>query len=425
MSNILFLTQVLPYPLDSGAKIRQYHMIEYLGQRHEVTVVAFVRPDNTPEQVAKLTSICHVVHTVPIQRSIWRNARAFAASVLGSVPAVIARDAMAEMRALVGRLVTETCFDVVHADQISMAQYGLYAVERARRNGGQLPSLIDMHNAMYLVLERLAKSEANLVKRWLLGREARLMANYEAHVCRTYDQVLTVTAEDKEQLLALYARSEREALAARFHELPICVDPASVMPIPHVKGPPTILHLGTMFWWPNSDGVLWFAKQVLPLIWEREPETRFLIVGKDPPPVVKALAMDERIAVTGYVEDPLPYLEQADVFIVPLRAAGGMRVKILDGWQWALPIVSTTIGAEGIAIRDGENILIADEPATFAQAVLTLLVDEARNAALRRRGRVWVEERYAWPVTYQLLDNVYERLWHWQGKRKGLVNKWN
>ena len=405
MARLLFLTQVLPYPLDSGAKIRQYHMLRYLSRGHQVTLVSFVRPDNTPEQVAHLASFCAAVHTVAMLRSRWRDGRAALQGLLTGLPVVIARDEIGEMRALIRRLVAQERFDAVHADQVSMAQYGLQAMRQ-----GQLKGVVDMHNAMYLVLERLASGQHNPAKRLALRREARAMARYEARVCRAFDAALTVTREDRDFLLQLYPEAERAVLAARFVPVPICVDPSQVSPVVHRPEPPTILHLGTMFWPPNSEGVLWFARDVLPRIWDSVPAARFVVVGKDPPAEVQALTADPRIQVTGYVDDPAPYLEAADAFIVPLHAAGGMRVKILDAWLWGLPIVATPIGAEGIAVEDGEHLLIAEDAASFAQAVLRLLDDPALNQRLRLNGRAWVETTYAWQVVYQGVGELYDRL---------------
>ena len=165
-----------------------------------------------------------------------------------------------------------------------------------------------------------------------------------------------------------------------------------------------------MFWPPNVSGVLWFSREVLPRVWAQLPAARFAVVGKNPPAEVRSLAADPRIEVTGYVADPLPYLEGADAFVVPLFSGGGMRVKIVDAWLWGLPIVSTPVGAEGIEMRDGENILLAGDAAAFAAAVVRLLTDEELNRRLRVEGRRWVEEHYAWQVVYRRVDAVYERL---------------
>jgi glycosyltransferase involved in cell wall biosynthesis len=169
-----------------------------------------------------------------------------------------------------------------------------------------------------------------------------------------------------------------------------------------------VLHLGTLFWPPYVEGVLWFAKMVWPQIRSQIPHATFSVVGKNPPESVKALADGGTgIQVTGYVPDPQPYLERAGAHIVPLFSAGGMRVKIVDGWRKGLPVISTTIGAEGIRYRDGDNILIADDPDSFAAMVVRVLQDGELNQRLRLNGRRWVEEQYNWRHVYSAWDEVY------------------
>ena len=417
---ILFLTQVLPYPLDAGPKVRAYHMLRHLSARHEVTLVSFVRDDDTPAAIEHLRGICAAVHTVPIRRSLWRNLRAGIEGVATGLPVVIARDEMGEMAETLRRLTRATPFDVVHADQLSMAGYGRMAVRFSAAQGGpshgplglRPPSaVLDEHNAVYVLARRIAQGETGLLRRAFAAREANAFARYEAAMCRAYDAILTVTVEDRDRLLALCPPEDRAAQAGKFTTVPICVDPEGTPAVRHQPAAaPTILHLGTMFWPPNVAGVLWFARQVLPLIHRELPAARFVVVGKNPPAEVRGLAADPRVEVTGYVADPAPYLAAADAFVVPLHAAAGMRVKIVDGWVWGLPIVATPIGAEGIAVRDGENILIAEDAAAFAAAVLRLLTDPPLNARLRSAGRAWVEEKYAWQVAYRQVDDVYSRL---------------
>jgi glycosyltransferase involved in cell wall biosynthesis len=451
---ILFLTQVLPYPLDAGPKVRAYSMLRHLASKHAVTLVSFVRDDDTPAYVAHLREIVHDVHTVPIRRSWPANLRAAAKGLLTGLPIVIVRDESPEMSALLQRLTRETAFDLIHADQLSMAAWGQLAAQFSTRHPAPA-TLLDEHNAIYRLTERMADEAAGL-RRVIARREARAFRRYEAAMLRAYDALLAVTEEDRQLLLALFAEPERARQAAKLTVIPICVDPtqvqvATVLPIlspppqehgsaglenpalPHSRTPaisqfrnsaipqfrnsaipqfrtPAILHLGTMFWPPNVTGVLWFAREVLPLIWEQLPDARFAIVGKNPPVEVQALAADPRIEVAGYVADPLPYLQAANVFVVPLFAGGGMRVKILDAWLWGLPIVSTPIGAEGIEVHDGETILLAVDAAGFAEATLRLLTDPALNRRLRTQGRAWVETTYDWRKVYARVDAVYDRL---------------
>lgn len=409
MAQVLFLTQVLPYPLNAGPKVRAYHMLRYLGKKHQVTLVSFVRPDDTPEAVEHLEDICHAVHTVPMRRSLWRNLRAGVKGLLTGLPIVVARDEIGEMAAALRRLTREAAFDVIHADQLSMAGYGRLAACLAQPRRPR--TLLDEHNAIYLLARRMADQEPGRLRRAIMAREARAFSRYEADMCRAYHAVLTVTQEDRDHLLTLYPPDQQTRMATKFTVVPISVDPHQVSPVtPRTGGAPTVLHLGTMFWPPNVAGVLWFAREVLPLIHQQVPQARFVVVGKNPPPEVQALADDPRVEIAGYVADPTAYLATAHAFIVPLHAGGGMRVKILDAWLWGLPIVSTPIGAEGIQVRDGENILIAKDAPAFAQATLRLLTDPALRWQLRVNGRAWVEAHYAWPVVYRRVDPVYTRL---------------
>jgi glycosyltransferase involved in cell wall biosynthesis len=406
VARILFLTQVLPYPLNAGPKVRAYHMLRHLASQHDVTLISFVRPDDSADAIAHLSGICRVVHTVPMQRSTWRNLRAGGKGLLSGLPIVMVRDEIEEMQTLVRRLAASKNFDVVHADQLSMSAYGLLAAQ-----AGAIPALLDEHNAIYLLAQRMIADERNWARRAVMAREAKAFVRYEARVCQTYNAVLTVTSEDRQHLLALYPPEQRMALRDKFTVVPISVDPDEIRAIAHrPSAAPTILHVGTMFWPPNVAGVLWFAREVLPLIHRRLPEARFIVVGKAPPPEVQALGSDPRIIITGYVAELEPYLAEGDAFVVPLHAGGGMRVKILDAWLWGLPIISTPIGAEGIELREGENIVLAEDAPSFADAVTRVLNDDKLNRQLRAAGRAWVEETYAWRAVYRRVDQVYMNL---------------
>ena len=407
---ILFLTQLLPYPLFGGAKIRAYYMLRYLTQHHAVTLVSFVRDDDTKESIAHLEQFCEAVHTAPIARSRWRDGTALIQSLLTGQPAVIARDNITTMSALLQELVQKSPFDAVHADQTSMAQYGLLA--RDAHEGKRPFTLLDQHNAMYLLVKRQAGYEKGL-QRWVWRREARLFERYEAAICHEYDHVLTVTEEDKKALLSLFPSAERPQHQEKFTAVPICGAPEEHPLIDLVDEGPHIIHLGTMFWPPNIEGVLWFAQKVFPLVLRQVPDAHFTIVGKNPPPAVTALAepgspVAGHVTVTGFVADPTSFLARSRAFLSPVQAGGGMRVKIIDGWLWGIPIVSTTIGAEGIATQPGDNILLADKPEAYAAAVVRLLTDGALRKKLRGNGRYWAKQQYNWQTTYDQIGSIYE-----------------
>ncbi len=402
MARVLYLTQVLPYPLNTGARVRQYYVLRHLARTHEVTLVSFVRGDDRPEHVTHLKTMCHAVHTVPMARSRWRDGRAALKGLLTRIPIVIARDEIVPMQQTLARLLASESFDVVHADQVSMSKYGLL--------GKSARHVLDLHNAMYLVTERLAAHETNPLKRLMFQREARALARYEAELCAKYDQVTFVTDEDRKLIERQLACWKVRVPDRRFTTIPICIDPSDKQPITPVARPQRITALGVMFWPPNAEGVLWFAQEIWPRIHAQQPHLIFTVVGKNPPEYLTQLHGTNGIEVLGFVPEVEAILADTAVFVVPLRAGGGMRVKILDTWSWGLPIVSTSIGAEGIDVCDEENILIADTPDAFSAAVLRAANDTDLNQRLRRNGRRWVEEKYNWKTIYRAWDEVYARL---------------
>jgi glycosyltransferase involved in cell wall biosynthesis len=403
---ILFLTQLLPYPLTAGPKVRAYYVLRYLAQRHAVTLLTFTRPDDPPEAVAHLREFCAEVHTVPMRRSRLRDAVSLAASLLDGQSFVIRRDYVRKMAAKVDALLATGGFDAVHADQLWMAQYAL----RAKRAARPPMRVLDEHNACYLIFQRLARGERNRVKRALLRQEWRALARYEARACGAFDRVVTVTDEDRWALDDQIGRlgPPGSARVPPFATIPICVDPGAATPVTPNPDARDVLHMGTMFFLPNVEGVLWFAREVWPRVAAEAPDATFTVVGKNPPPAVLRLAGEQRgIRVTGYVADPDPCLRGAAAFVVPLHSAGGMRVKILDAWSWGLPVVSTAIGAEGICCVDGEDILLAEDAESFARAVVRVLRDPELARRLRINGRRAVEERYDWRKVYCAWDGVY------------------
>jgi glycosyltransferase involved in cell wall biosynthesis len=190
--------------------------------------------------------------------------------------------------------------------------------------------------------------------------------------------------------------------------IPIAVDGDEVTPVSRQPDAGHILHIGTMYWPPNIDGVKWFIDQVLPRIRSERPGATFDVVGARPPQELIDLgAADGRINVTGYVDDPAPFLQRAGVMVVPLRAGGGMRVKILNAMAQALPIVTTTLGCEGIAVEPGKHVLIADTAEDFARETTRVLQDRALADALGRNGRALIDAKYDYRAACRPLEAVY------------------
>ncbi len=403
---ILFLSQLVPYPPDSGPKVRSYYTLRHLAQRNEVTLLAFSRSDDMPELIEHLNSLCHAVYTIPITRSTVKDGIDFMMSVLQKQSFIIRRDEVPEMKSKVEELVKKTHFDFFHADQLWMAQYAIWAKKAAW--GTRL--LLDEHNACYQIFQRLADEEQNPFKKIAYRREWPALKRYEAWACRQFDHLVTVTNQDRKTLESLVNTTYHISEPLNFQVIPICVDTEILQMVEPAPNATEVLHMGTMFWMPNVEGVAWFIERVWPLVKKRVPKARFSVVGKRPPEKLHQLAeSDESIKIHGYAADPMPYLQNCAAFIVPLRSGSGMRVKIVEAWARGLPIVSTTVGAEGLEYANNENILIADGEENFAEAVVRLLSDPDLNQKLRENGRRWVERKYDWRRVYQDWDKIYQK----------------
>lgn len=390
---ILLLTQVLPYPPDSGPKVKTWNVIKYLSLHHDVTLVSFVRGDQQHD-IEVLKKYCQEVHTVEMDRSIIKDGMALVRSMITGLPWLIARDSRSAMVDLIRSITNEQAFDVVHADQLNMAQYAA-AVERGIK-------VIDEHNALWLLYRRMAGTMPSGPRKWLLNRDWRLLRTYEGQICRDFDSVLTVSEVDRDAL------TEVAGDKPKFTVIPIAVDTDEVAPVERAVDANRIVHIGTMFWPPNVDGILWFTREVLPIIRAEKPDVGFDIIGAKPPQEILNLGeVDPLINVTGYVEDTTPYQEKTGVLIVPVRAGGGMRVKILNALSQALPMVTTTIGCEGIAVEHGKHLLIADTPQEFAEAVIRLLDDRDAGQRLGENGRLLIQEQYDYRKVCAALEPAY------------------
>ncbi len=393
---ILMLTLVAPYPPNSGPKIKTYNVLQYLCERHEVTLVSLVRTPQERAHAESLRRICREVYTVPFQRSRWKDAGFLLTSALSGASFILSRDASPELRRLLHRLTAGEHFDIIHADQLNMAPFAVDLPAGAR--------IIDQHNAVWTIVARMA-ARSDLVRRIGLQLEARRLRRAEARLCARFDGMLAVSEPDY-AFLKLAANEVGVELPPTAI-IPIAIDALGEAPIQRHETPDTILSMATMFWPPNVDGVLWFAREVFPIVQRAVPHARVALVGARPPAAVRQLAANPAIDVPGYVADPRPYLERTAALIVPVHAGGGMRVKILEALARGLPIVSTTIGYEGIDLTPGEHLLVGDTPTAFAEALIRLLHDPALGRQLAAQGRRVAEQRYDWRVVCPAIDALY------------------
>ncbi|MFT3893212.1 MAG: glycosyltransferase family 4 protein [Anaerolineales bacterium] len=406
---ILFLTQIVPFPPDAGPKVKTYHVLRALiGQGHSVTLVSFVRPEEVPH-VAALQQICEAVHVVPIRRSRVADVGYMIRSYLTTRPFLVERDDLRPMQEMVNKLVQEGNFDFIHADQLTMVQFALRGAAVA---SGKKPKVIfDAHNAVWSIVERMQENARFFLKP-VLGIETRRVKRYEGELLKTVDHVLAVTDVDRvglEEALN-FSKVKQGEHVAPITVVPIAVDTQKQQPVNCKAGSKNIVTLGTLHYPPNADGIRWFFNEVFPLIRKRVPDATLTIIGKNPPQDFLDLAAREpdAVKVTGYVPDLVPYLEQSALMVVPVRAGGGMRVRILEAFAYAMPVVTTTIGLEGIHAELEKDVIVADTAEDFAKRVSELLENGSLRERLSTNGRHLAETKYDWQVVLKAMSPIYE-----------------
>ena len=418
---ILFISQVLPFPPDAGPKVKTWNVLRYLAERgHRVILASFLRP-NEEMHLAALTQICEQVHVVPICRSRVADLGYWLRSQMNGKPFLVQRDHRKDMQLLVRRLLHTEYIDAIHADQLPMAQYALNNFPAGKRTNARPLLVFDAHNAVWMIVRRMAET-APVPLRPILRLEANRLLRYEGKIVRTFDHTITVSESDREAMLeALHVHDQLgnpQDLSAmnrrrpQISVVPIAVDSSAKRKDWPSQGSSNILAIGTLHYPPNADGVRWFATEVLPLVRRDIPDATLTIVGKNPPRDFRRMERHAAgsIRVTGYVDDLDPYLETAALMVVPVRAGGGMRVRILEGLARGIPMVTTTVGLEGIEATPRIEILVADEAEGFAKSVVHLIRDEQLRNSLARRGQALVKQKYARRTALEPLEVVYEEL---------------
>ena len=394
---LLFLAHLLPWPLTGGGQIKSYHTLRILSAAYDVTLLAYIlRPDEAAE-VEPLRPLCREVRTVLLGRTKLGNARAAARALLTRRSFIVDRDDTPAMRAAVAEALAARRYAAIHVDHLQMMQF----VPRE----AHARVILDHHNIEHRIPRRMAETHggAGAAVRWYAAREWPSLRDYEVAACRRSDLVLTVSPEDRDGLIEL-APDLEDRIAA----VPIGVDTEYFGSVRRDLGSRTLLSIGTMYWPPNVDSMRYFCADILPKIKAEVPGVRLNIVGAKPTPAVRALAeADPAVTVTGSVPDVRDWAADCAAFIVPLRSGSGMRVKILNAMAMGLPVVSTTIGAEGIEVTDGQNILLADGADAFARASVRLLRDPDLGARIGEGGRRLMAERYSWDRVGERLLEVY------------------
>lgn len=425
MARILILTPQLPVPPQAltgtaqGTTIRNYNLIAGLARRHELDLVSFSpaaepgRPETAADRRALdlLHAHCRRIITAPQPRRT--TAQRGRDTLLSPLPDMALRLESAPMRQQITRLLNEqpAAYDVIQIEGIEMAPYALTlpAAVRQARGANKGPRLVfDDHNAEYVLQHRAFLTDLRRPQRWPAAAYSfvqwRKLMGYERRVCLAADRVVAVSEADRAALRRLVPGLE-VAVAPNGVDLDF-LRPGVVPPHPDMSQH-ALVFTGKMDYRPNVDGVLWFIEAVLPLVRARVPDVHFYVVGQQPHARLAALADHPAVTVTGRVPDVRPYIAGAGVYVVPLRIGGGTRLKVLEAMAMGQGLVSTRLGCDGFPFVDGREVLFADEPAAFADAVIRLLNDREQATALGRAARAYVTQHYGWDAIVPRLEALY------------------
>ncbi len=394
---ILWLKSDLLLPLDKGGRLRTWHLMRHLATRHDITYLSFAEAGQEREvegmrEVAK--KVVTVPRSDPAKRSLlfYMDAARYLADPL---PYAVAKYRSAAYKSTLAALFREQSFDLLVCDFL------VPAVNLPKTL--PCPSVIFTHNVEAEIWRRHAEMKATVPARWLYQLQHKRMLRFEEETLQRFDGILAVSDVDRDTFARLFPTIAKKPMWV----VRTGVDTEYFVPnLENPSNPSNLVFTGSMDWLPNEDAMLYFCHEILPLIREQAPGVTVSIVGRAPTPAVRALADANRIQVTGRVDDVRPYMAKAAVYVVPLRIGGGTRLKIFEAMAAGKAVVSTTVGAEGLPVVDGEHALIADEPRAFANAVLSLLRDVPRRRQIEAAARALVVEHYDWSAVASELDDA-------------------
>lgn len=396
---ILWLKTELLHPVDKGGKIRTYYMLRELNREHQITYLTLDDGTAAPDAVERATEYCDEVVRIPF-RTRAKFTPGFYAELLRNLvsplPYFLAKYRSAPMRQAIAERVADGQFDVLVCDFLVP---GVNLPD-------ELPcaTVLFQHNVEAMIWKRHYEVQNHPLKKAYLREQWRRAHRFERVACRRFDQVVAVSEDDAEIM-----RREYDVRAVA--DIPTGVDteffrPSGTEPLePH-----NLVFTGSMDWLPNEDAIRYFTERILPRIRRAVPGVTLTVVGRNPfPGLVELSKRDPSVIVTGRVDDVRPYMERAAAYVIPLRIGGGTRLKVYEAMAMEKPIVSTTVGAEGLPVRHDEELLLADTPEAFADAVVRVLRDRSFADEIGARAARLVRAEFGWQGVAREFETLCRR----------------
>ncbi len=383
-------------PVDTGGKIRSYNILRQLDRAHEVTYLSYYdgpRDEPYEQQLRGEFRGAQILQTgFPVGGA--RQGLHYASRMAWAAPYAVSKFTSSNVQQLLASWYGERRFDVAVCDFLSASLNFPSALA--------IPTLLFQHNVETVLWKRQARYEPNLVKRLTFKLEAAKMDRYERTTVRRFHHVIAVSEQDRALMTEMTAPE-------RITVVPTGVDLERYRFSGTISGDPLVVFTGSMDWEANIDGIEFFCRDVWPQVLAKVPKAKFRVVGRNPHPRVKKLASDS-VEITGTVPSVIEHLEQAAVFVVPLRIGGGTRLKIYEAMAMGKAVVSTSVGAEGLDVHHGRDIMLADDAPSFANDIVELLT----NRELRARFGAAAAElaaQYSWPAIGRRFADILQKTW--------------
>jgi glycosyltransferase involved in cell wall biosynthesis len=394
--HILFLSSWYPFPPDNGSRIRAFNLVKQLSRHHDITLLSFVRGPVSKERLAGMESYCRSAHAVPYREFSPNRLKALI-GFFSTRPRSVVDTYSREMHVLVEEVSAHDSFDVVMASQLGAAPYALLLAQRPRV----------FEEVELAVLHEQFSQQRNLISVARYGLTWWKLSRFIARLLPEFEGCTVVSERERDLVTRIVPAYDSLAV------VPNGVDLEANSGDFGVPKPNTLIYPGALTYSANFGAMEFFLRDIFPLVRAQCPNASLRITGRYDGVPIERLPLGNGVELTGYLEDIRPAVAQSWACVVPLRVGGGTRLKILEAMALGTPVIATSKGAEGLDVTHGDDILIADDPDDFGQAVVRLFRDEALRARLSANGRRLAEERYSWETCArqleQLLRQVVER----------------
>jgi sugar transferase (PEP-CTERM/EpsH1 system associated) len=389
---ILFLTHRLPYPPDKGERIRAFHELRYLAERHEVDLFCFADSQTSAENKQALQDICRSIYVEVLKRPS-RLLRA-AGNFFTGEPLSFGFFHSRKFDAKVRQALCERNYDLIFVYCSSMGH--------AIPHPAPAPLVVDFVDADSQKFKQYAARSGSL-RRWLYAREGRAVAAAEQSLGRMAAISFAVTEHDARELLASDPEGFRVEVVSNGVQVPDTPHLQDVDELRELK--PFALFVGTMNYPPNSDAANYFAREILPLVRNTHPKLKFVIVGRDPDRQVQQLSNIPGVVVAGEVPDVFRYFRNADVSVAPFRISQGFHNKIAESLAVGTPVITTSRAMAGIGLSEREGLFVAETAERFAVEVSRVLTDSRLRRDLRE-GASSVRQRLSWDIPLSRMEEL-------------------